>query len=166
MLGPGSDADTMHVLRLLPRRRFRVVVDAGCGTGRQTLALAKELGILIHAIDSHQPFLEDLLRRATDANAGELVQAHVGAGPRARRLRGRQRDVLAEGARPRRNQTVFRTGYPEMQAVGDNVARAETAGYKVLTTHTLPRQAWTDGYYDILAPAGEDASQSPRSHRP
>jgi methylase of polypeptide subunit release factors len=39
-LGPGDNAHTRHVLRLLPKRRFRVVVDAGCGTGRQTLALA------------------------------------------------------------------------------------------------------------------------------
>jgi hypothetical protein len=27
-LGPGSNEDTLHVLRLLPRRRFSVVVDA------------------------------------------------------------------------------------------------------------------------------------------
>ena len=26
------------------------------------------------------------------------------------------------------------------------------AGYKVLTTHTLPRRAWVDGYYDTLGP--------------
>jgi hypothetical protein len=39
-LSPGSNADTLHVLHLLPKQAFRVVVDAGSGTGRQTLALA------------------------------------------------------------------------------------------------------------------------------
>src|SRR5205823_13691135 len=46
----------------------------------------------------------------------------------------------------------FRSGYPDMQSVQHNIAVAEGAGYKLLTTYTLPRQAWIDGYYDILAP--------------
>jgi hypothetical protein len=32
-LGPGGNAHTLNVLRLLPKQRFGVVVDAGCGTG-------------------------------------------------------------------------------------------------------------------------------------
>src|SRR5262249_48069055 len=74
-LGPGGNAHTLHVLRLLPRREFRVVVDAGCGTGRQTIALAKELGIPVHAVDSHEPFLNDLVRRAGEAKVGQYVRA-------------------------------------------------------------------------------------------
>jgi hypothetical protein len=46
----------------------------------------------------------------------------------------------------------FRSGYPDMQSVQHNLTVAERAGYKVLTTYTLPRQAWVDDYYDILAP--------------
>jgi hypothetical protein len=46
----------------------------------------------------------------------------------------------------------FRSGYPDMQSVPHNTAVAARSGYKVLTTYTLPRQAWVDGYYDILAP--------------
>ena len=42
-LGPGSDAETIAVLKCLPRTQFATVVDAGCGTGRQTIALAKQL---------------------------------------------------------------------------------------------------------------------------
>jgi trans-aconitate methyltransferase len=66
-LGPGSAADTRHVLGLLPKQHPRIVVDAGCGTGRQTLVLAKELGTRVHAVDSHGPFLKDLSGRAMDA---------------------------------------------------------------------------------------------------
>ena len=75
-LGPGSNADTLHVLGLLPKQGFRVVIDAGCGTGRQTLALAKELCTLVHAVDSYEPFLSDLVRRAGEAQIGHLVRAH------------------------------------------------------------------------------------------
>jgi ubiquinone/menaquinone biosynthesis C-methylase UbiE len=63
-LGPGDNVHTLHVLRLVPKQRFSVVVDAGCGTGRQTLALAKKLGTLVHAVDAYEPFLSDLRRRA------------------------------------------------------------------------------------------------------
>lgn len=45
----------------------------------------------------------------------------------------------------------FRSSYPDMRSVLDNVAAARSAGYEVLTTHTLPREAWVDGYYDVLA---------------
>jgi len=75
-LGPGSDADTLHVLRLLPRRKFAVTVDAGCGSGRQTLALARELGTPIEAVDTCEPFLIDLARRAAGAGVGPLVRTH------------------------------------------------------------------------------------------
>jgi SAM-dependent methyltransferase len=185
-LGPGSNADTLHVLRLLPRREFGVVVDAGCGTGRQTIALAQELGTLVHAVDSHQPFLDDLARRARQANVERLVRPHcMDMRDIPRMFEGI--DLLwSEGAaynigfatalttwapalipggfavvselswlRSRAPDAVrefFRTGYPDMQGVEHNTATAERAGYTVLATHTLPREAWVDGYYDVLAP--------------
>jgi trans-aconitate methyltransferase len=185
-LGPGGNAQTLHVLRLLPKRQFRVVVDAGCGTGRQTLALAKELGTLVHAVDSYEPFLNDLVRRAREAKVEQLVQTHwmdMKAIPQV----FQDIDLLwSEGAAynigfanalatwaaavvpggfaaiselswlkeqaPDAVREFFRSGYPEMQLVQQNIAVAERAGYKVLTTYTLPRQAWVDGYYDVLAP--------------
>lgn len=75
-LGPGSNADTAHVLHLLPKRAFHVVVDAGCGSGRQTLVLAKELKTVIHAVDLHQPFLDEVTRRANEQDLGSFVQTH------------------------------------------------------------------------------------------
>ena len=38
--------------------------------------LAKELGALIHAVDSYGPFLRDLTRRAEAAGVGHLIQTH------------------------------------------------------------------------------------------
>lgn len=75
-LGPGDNDETLHVLRLLPRRKFQVVVDAGCGTGRQTIVLARELGTPVEAVDSHEPFLRDLRRRAEDGEISHLVRTH------------------------------------------------------------------------------------------
>ena len=75
-LGPGSDEATAHVLRLLPEHRYELIVDAGCGAGRQTLALAATLRTAVHGVDSHQPFLDELQLRAHDAGVEQLVQTH------------------------------------------------------------------------------------------
>ena len=185
-LGPGDNAHTLGVLRLLPRREFRVIVDAGCGTGRQTLALAKELGTPVQAVDSSAPFLDDLVRRAGEAGLGQLVRAHrmdmkdipqmfqdidllwsEGAAYNigfpnalatwAPALAPGGFAVISELAwlteqPPDEVREFFQSGYPDMRSVPHNVGVAERAGYQVLTTHTLPREAWADGYYDILAP--------------
>jgi len=75
-LGPGGNEHTLNVLHLLPKQPFQFIVDAGCGTGRQTLALAKELGAKVHAVDSHEPFLNDLTLRAQAAGIEHLIQTH------------------------------------------------------------------------------------------
>ena len=60
--GPGSTATTAQALRtiqhLLPTRPK--VLDIGCGSGVQTLQLARTLGCPIIAIDNHAPFLQQL----------------------------------------------------------------------------------------------------------
>lgn len=185
-LGPGGNVHTLNVLRLLPRREFGVIVDAGCGTGRQTLALARELGTPIQAVDSYEPFLSDLARRVAEAGVAHLVQTHCmdmknipGVFPHI--------DLLwSEGAAynigfvnaltvwasaitpggfaivselswlreqvPDPVRDFFASGYPDMQSVDRNLAVARGAGYKVLTTYTLPDETWVEGYYDVLGP--------------
>jgi SAM-dependent methyltransferase len=75
-LSPGDDSLSLYVLRSLPEHRFHVVVDAGCGAGRQTFVLADELKTPIHAIDSYQPFLDRLRHRAKERNLADLVRTH------------------------------------------------------------------------------------------
>ena len=75
-LGPGGNLYTLHVLHLLPKQQLRLIVDAGCGTGRQTLALAQALRTRVHAVDNYEPFLNDLVRRAREAELDPLVQTH------------------------------------------------------------------------------------------
>ena len=76
-LGPGSDVDTLHVLHMLPRTQFDVVVDAGCGSGRQTLALARALRTTIHAVDLRRSFLEHLEQRAREEGLDQFIQTHL-----------------------------------------------------------------------------------------
>ena len=75
-LGPGSNRDTQHVLGLLPIKRFSVTVDAGCGAGRQTIVLAKDLGTPIQAVDSYEPFLNHLKQCAKEMGVEHLVRTH------------------------------------------------------------------------------------------
>jgi len=75
-LSPGDDTLSLYVLRSLPEHHFKVVVDAGCGAGRQTFVLADELKTPIHAVDSYQPFLDRLRQRAKEKGVAQLVRTH------------------------------------------------------------------------------------------
>lgn len=188
-LGPGGNDHTLYALRLLPKRAFRVVVDAGCGTGRQTLALVKELGVPIHAIDSYQPFLNDLMRRAKEAQVDQLIKPHCMDMKDIPQVFQSIDLLWSEGAAynigfsnalatwapalvaggfavvselswlkeevPDTVRGYFRSGYPDMQSIRENIRVAEDAGYKVIETYTLPAETWTQGYYDILKPRAQ-----------
>jgi SAM-dependent methyltransferase len=75
-LSPGDDSLSLYVLRSLPQHWFEVVVDAGCGAGRQTMVLASELETSIQAVDSYQPFLNRLKLRAKEKGIAHLVHLH------------------------------------------------------------------------------------------
>ncbi|MCL4243570.1 MAG: methyltransferase domain-containing protein [Candidatus Dadabacteria bacterium] len=194
-LGPGGDAYTLEVLRGLPERRYETVVDAGSGTGRQTIALARELGTVVHAVDSHGPFLDELKRRASEAGVARLVETHlmdmadiphafseidllwsegaaysigfenalrvwapaVGAGGF---VVASELTLLAEDAPERAAEFLARV-YPAIQSVERNLAAGEGAGLRAVSTYTLPREAWTRGYYDALGPRAESLKNHP-----
>ena len=188
-LGPGGNDHTLHVLHQLPRQHFPVIVDAGCGTGRQTLVLAQALGTLVHAIDAYAPCLQDLTRRATAAGLAPLIQTHCldmqdipGLFPHidllwsegaaynigfANALTLWASAITLEGFAvvselswlreqiPPAVREFFASGYPAMASLPHNLVVAENAGYTVLTTYTLPQEAWVTGYYDLLEPRAQ-----------
>ena len=183
-LGPGGDADSLYVLRSLPRHRFGVVVDAGCGAGRQTMVLANELRSPIQAVDSHQPFLDRLKRCAKEKGIAHLVRTHCMDMQDIPDVFPKIDLLWAEGAAynigfanalitwakaikpdgfavvtelcwlrekiPNAVREFFRSGYPEMQSVVQNIETAEEAGYKIFNTYRLPAGAWVENYYDVL----------------
>lgn len=75
-LGPGSDADTLKVLAMIPQDTFPVIVDAGSGIGRQTVALASRLQTTVHAVDTSGQYLQRLARYSADHSIDHLVETH------------------------------------------------------------------------------------------
>lgn len=72
--GPGSDATTRRALKLAaPLPEAPVILDLGCGPGRQTLVLAGDLGGRVTAMDLLPPFLEQLEARADAAGLSERI---------------------------------------------------------------------------------------------
>ncbi len=77
--GPGDSESTMKALALVPRLRPDArVLDVGCGTGPQTVTLARHSAGRITAIDSHVPFVDVLTRQATALGFADRVEARVG----------------------------------------------------------------------------------------
>jgi SAM-dependent methyltransferase len=72
---PGSDAATLQALAMIPDLpTVPLILDIGCGPGAQTVALAQAGAGVITAVDTHQPFLDDLARRAAQAGVAERIR--------------------------------------------------------------------------------------------
>jgi len=71
--GPGDDRITRHTFGLLTSLPPRpVTIDMGCGSGAQTLELARA-GCQITAVDLHQIFLDHLIQRMKKINPEPLI---------------------------------------------------------------------------------------------
>lgn len=79
-LGAGNEAATIKALQMLrsakPRHTTRIL-DLGCGNGGQTVTLAQHTEGSILAVDNHQPFLDELQRRAEAAGVSGRIQVSL-----------------------------------------------------------------------------------------
>ncbi|MFA5532692.1 MAG: methyltransferase domain-containing protein [Candidatus Shapirobacteria bacterium] len=67
--GPGSEEATLKALGYLPYENEKIkILDVGCGTGGQTITLAKNTGAQITAVDMLPQFLETLKNRIKEDN--------------------------------------------------------------------------------------------------
>jgi ubiquinone/menaquinone biosynthesis C-methylase UbiE len=72
--GPGSDEYTRKAYMSLPDLALQPnILDVGCGSGMQTLELARISTGTITALDNYQPFLDDLRRRAQSAGLDDKI---------------------------------------------------------------------------------------------
>jgi ubiquinone/menaquinone biosynthesis C-methylase UbiE len=79
--GPGADESTAHACSFIPSDLKKgKLLDIGCGSGMQTLALARLCPeCRITALDLHQPFLNDLTLRAKKAGLDGRIVIHQGS---------------------------------------------------------------------------------------
>jgi ubiquinone/menaquinone biosynthesis C-methylase UbiE len=73
--GPGDNVSTRKaylMLKDLPKNPR--ILDIGCGPGMQTIELAKLSSGRIDALDNHEPFLEDLGKRAEKEGVSEIIR--------------------------------------------------------------------------------------------
>jgi SAM-dependent methyltransferase len=71
---PGDDASTVRALRMMDDLPASFdLLDIACGPGGQTVALATHSPALLTAVDTHQPFLDELVRRATAAGVADRI---------------------------------------------------------------------------------------------
>ncbi len=73
--GPGSTKATLRALEAIPLDRNAPLhlADIGCGTGAQTIDLAKNTKWEIDAIDLFPPFLEELRKRSKQAGFAHRI---------------------------------------------------------------------------------------------
>jgi len=77
--GPGSTADTLRALSMVPTPDIRTALDLGCGPGAQTLVLAEVLPeASILACDLTPSMVAEADRRISAAGHSKRVQAIVG----------------------------------------------------------------------------------------
>lgn len=78
--GPGNNQSTKRALKMVHGLSSgSKILDVGCGPGRQTIELAKNTGCAITALDNHQPFLEQLKRKAAEEEVAEYITAVNGS---------------------------------------------------------------------------------------
>jgi len=78
-LGPGSDAETEKALQLIKfsKTKSLKILDIGCGTGSQTLTLARNLNGHITAVDLFPEFLEKLNIKSKGLGYGKKITTNV-----------------------------------------------------------------------------------------
>jgi cyclopropane fatty-acyl-phospholipid synthase-like methyltransferase len=74
--GPGSEEATLKALSYIPDLNEETkILDIGCGSGGQTITLAKNTKAHITAVDMMQQFLETLIKKAKENNLIDRITA-------------------------------------------------------------------------------------------
>jgi ubiquinone/menaquinone biosynthesis C-methylase UbiE len=74
--GPGGSEETLKALKMIPSSNNKdlKIADIGCGTGAQTIDLAKNISGLIKAVDIFPDFLDVLNKNASEKNLNSKIE--------------------------------------------------------------------------------------------
>jgi len=77
--GPGTRESTERALKSIPRlTKEHRILDIGCGTGTQTIDLARSTEAHIVAVDNHPPFIDTLAKKISEHGFEGRITAQVG----------------------------------------------------------------------------------------
>ena len=77
--GPGGRESTERALHMLPSLTpNQRILDIGCGSGTQTIDLARTTAAQILAVDSHEAFVAELVKRIADHGLASRIHTQVG----------------------------------------------------------------------------------------
>jgi ubiquinone/menaquinone biosynthesis C-methylase UbiE len=76
--GPGKPEYTKKALSFCSFPDNPIILDIGCGTGAQTIALAENINCKITAVDNHMPFLEELNKKAKRLSLDSTIHTFHG----------------------------------------------------------------------------------------
>lgn len=143
--GPGSDEQTRRALEFITIPDGAPIADMGCGTGTQTLALARHTSGNIHALDLLPAMIDGLNERIAKNGLRKRVTTYVGSMDNPP-FQGRKFDLIwAEGS-------IYNIGFEngfrqwrELLLPGGYIAVTETCWL----THRRPEDT---GYIDANFP--------------
>ncbi len=149
-LGPGSEATTERAFSLLPQDLSlgagARILDLGCGTGRQTLTLARLApDATIDAYDLIPSYVATARERFAAAGLGDRVRAHTGSMTDVAALGVGVSLIWSEGAIYNVGVEAGLSAWRPVLAPGGCVAFSE-ACWLVDDPPDAPRAFWEEGY--------------------
>jgi len=156
--GPGSTADTLRALSLVPTKTISAVLDLGCGPGAQTLVLAEALHeASILAIDLTPQMVTEAARRVAECRFGDRVLVDLGDMMEPMVAPGSQDLIWCEGAIYVAGVARALTAWRPLLARDGSVAFTEPVWLNPSPAEE-PVKWWRDEYPAITDQAGVRAS--------
>ena len=141
--GPGSPEVTLKALSFIDGLTDKsLIADIGCGTGGQTMVLARQLQGQITGLDLFPDFIDIFNRNAK----------HLGLQNRVKGIVGSESSWFTD-ERPAEINDFWVDAYPEIDTIPNQVAKIHKAGYLPVATFILPATCWTEHYLALKIPA-------------
>lgn len=155
---PGSVATTELLLRLAgPLPPQPSILDIGCGPGSSTIRLAELTGGTVTAVDTHRPFLDEVLARAAAAGVSAQVEVLAAAMEELPVAVGGADVIWSEGAAYLMGFDAALHAWRECLAPGGVLVVTE-AEYTVAHPSPGVRAFWEPGYPAMRTTAGNVAA--------